>query len=97
MPRESIQYADISIDEDMTRLIEIIAFGTLSFVYIPDQDNGGRLFSLKDIVSIVPNYHEDGCMIFLRGSQKPVRVGPSVEDISSVMSQHAFDSLDLIN
>ena len=67
--------------------IEITRMGDHTFLYIQDQA-GGRLLPVAEILSIVPNFRVGGSMIFLRGVTKAIGVDQPPEEIFETLKEY---------
>ena len=65
----------------MSEYTQVIAVGDATFIFFPS-DCGGRLIPADHIKSIVPDFKGDGSMVFLKDTDKAVKVNQSPKEIA---------------
>ena len=66
--------------------VRILQLGSANFLYIfSDETGDGRLLSVDNIVSILPDYKHGGAMIFLRDSERAVAVDQPPDEIVELL------------
>ena len=79
-------YGGLSVDLETVSLIQTFSLDGRFFVYIPDNEHGGRIIASDEIISLVPSYNCKGSMLWLKGSEKAIRCDPTVEEVAYALS-----------
>ena len=61
---------------------EMMLLGDRWFLYLYNDASGGRMVSIDNVISIVPNFKQGGAMVFLKNTDKAISVDQPPEEIA---------------
>ena len=87
-------YGGLSVDLETVSLIQTFSLDGRFFVYIPDNEHGGRIIASDEIISLVPSYNCKGSMLCHR--YLFVSTGLIAMDMFLISNQwHRADCIDI--